>query len=177
MILDDKNILELFDSEPEKALELIYDKYIDYLSREVYFVLKNEQDTEDVIQELFLALWNNHRHLKGIKFSLKSYLKKSAINRSINKIKQRRYFEDITSEQILQQYQEESEESDHMEVENQMKNLIDTLPPKCRTIFVLSRCEDLKYKEIAKKLDISVKTVENQIGKALKILREKIKKK
>ena len=173
--MEDKNILKLFDSEPERALELIYDKYFDYLSREVYFILKDEQDTEDVIQELFLALWKNHSHLKGINYSLKSYLKKSVINKSINKIKKRRYFEDITSELVLLRYREDVEETDHLELENQMKKLIDALPPKCRTVFVLSRYEELKYKEIAKKLDISIKTVENQISKALKILREKIK--
>lgn len=173
--MDDDKILELFDTEPEKALELIYDKYFEYLAKEVYFILREENDSQDVIQDLFLNLWKNHSHLKNINYSLKAYLKKAVVNRSINKIKQRRYFEDVESESVMKRYQEEIDFVEASELENKMEIMINSLPPKCRTIFVLSRYEDLKYKEIATKLDISVKTVENQISKALKLLREKIK--
>ena len=63
----------------------------------------------------------------------------------------------------------------HLELEQNVKDAIDTLPPKCRAVFQLSRFEELTYNEIADQMGISVKTVENQMGKALKILRERLR--
>ena len=63
----------------------------------------------------------------------------------------------------------------HSELQERVTAAIDSLPPKCRTIFQLSRFEELTYREIAERLDISVKTVENQMSKALKVLRVKLK--
>jgi RNA polymerase sigma-70 factor (ECF subfamily) len=60
------------------------------------------------------------------------------------------------------------------ELENKFREALNELPEQCRTVFQLSRFEDMKYKEIADKLDISVKTVENHMGKALKLLRTKL---
>ena len=61
------------------------------------------------------------------------------------------------------------------ELEDKIKTAINTLPPKCRMVFQLSRYEELSYKEIAEKMEISVKTVENQMGKALRVLRAQMK--
>ena len=69
---------------------------------------------------------------------------------------------------------ENSDKLQEIETENEIKAAIDSLPERCREIFLLSRFEELKYNEIAKKLNISVKTVEAQMSKALKILREKL---
>ena len=67
-----------------------------------------------------------------------------------------------------------SAQLESMELEEQIRKVIDSLPERCRVIFELNRFDGLKYAEIATQLDISVKTVENQISKALKILREKL---
>ena len=175
--MEDNEILELFNREPAKALELIYDKYVDYLSREIYFILRDEKETEDVIQDLFLNLWNNQKYLKNINTSLKYYLKKAAINRAINKFKKQKHFESVRIEEGFNKRVELSDQLELEELNLEIKKAIDLLPNKCRIIFVLSRYEEMRYKDISKKLDISVKTVENQISKALKILREKIKNK
>ena len=173
--MEDKEILILFNNEPAKALGFIFDKYIDYLSKEVFFILRNEEETEDVIQDLFLELWNNQKYLKNINTSLKYYLKKAAINRAINKIKKQKRFESVEIEEMFNKGVKLSDQLEMDELNLEIKNAIDLLPNKCRTVFILSRYDDMSYKEISRKLDISVKTVENQISKALKILREKIK--
>ncbi len=173
--MEDKEILILFTNEPAKALGFIFDKYIDYLSKEVFFILRNEEETEDVIQDLFLELWNNQKYLKNINTSLKYYLKKAAINRAINKIKKQKRFESVEIEEMFNKEVKLSDQLEMDELNLEIKNAIDLLPNKCRTVFILSRYDEMSYKEISRKLDISVKTVENQISKALKILREKIK--
>ena len=173
-MLDDKKILDLFSKEPERALSLIYDKYIDFLAKELYFFTKNKEEAEDIIQDLFLELWKKKKHLANINMSLKYYLKKAAFNRAINKVKKQKYFEDLDADDVKRQLFEEEAGLEVKELDNKIKGEIDRLPARCRTIFVMSRYEDMSYKEIAAKLEVSIKTVENQISKALKILRKNI---
>lgn len=173
-MLDDKKILDLFAKEPEKALGMIYDKYIDFLAKELYFFIKNKEEAEDIIQDLFLELWKKKKHIANINMSLKYYLKKAAFNRAINKVKKQKYFEDLEADDVSKKLYEEDTGLELKELDERIKSEIDRLPAKCRTIFMLSRYENMSYKEIAEQLDVSVKTVENQISKALKILRKKI---
>ena len=172
--MEDERILILFREDPKKALSLLYDKYFDYLSKEILYILKNEEDTRDVIQDLFLTLWNNKDHLNNINTSLKLYLRKAAYNKSLNKIKTKVKFFEVEDEESI--YENENQHSDMVvkELNERITKAIDQLPFKCRTVFLLSRYDEKSYKEIAESLEISIKTVENQISKALKILRKKI---
>jgi len=167
-------ILSLFEKDPKKGLEELFDKYYDYLSEQVYFILKDVEESEDTIQELFIELWNKHEHLNNINSSLKSYLKRAAANRALNKIKKRKYFDDIDSELEIERSVSQPNVSELSELKEIISNVVDELPPRCKEVFVLSREKELSYKEISAKLNISIKTVENQIGKALKILRKKV---
>ena len=172
--MKDELILSLFETEPQKALGLLFDKYFDYLSREVNFILRNEGETEDVVQDLFMELWKKQQHLKNVNISLKYYLKRAAVNRALNKIKKRRFHEEVDEQLEAVRSVKQPNLSEIDDLEKKIKYGIDSLPPRCHIIFVLSRYENKSYKEIAQDLDISIKTVENQISKALKILREKL---
>lgn len=172
--MEDDKILQIFRENPAMALGILYDKYCEYLSKEVFFILKDEQDTRDVIQDLFLSLWKNKDLLNHINLSLKQYLKKAAYNKSINKVKSRVQFTDWDHDEVPMEGEEQHNKIVVEELESSILQAIDELPVKCRTVFILSRFEDKTYKEIAIELSISQKTVENQIGKALKILRNKI---
>lgn len=172
--MEDDKILHIFRENPANAIGILYDKYFEYLSKEVFFILKDEQDTRDVIQDLFLSLWKNKDLLNHINLSLKQYLKKAAYNKSINKIKSRVPFSDWDNDDGPLEVEEQHNKIVAEELELSIIQAIDELPIKCRTVFILSRFEDKTYKEIAVELNISQKTVENQIGKALKILRNKI---
>lgn len=174
MDLEDDKILILFRTDPEKALGILYDKYFEYLSKEVFFILKDDEDTQDVIQDLFLSLWRNKEYLQNINTSLKLYLRKAAYNKSINKLKAKVHFHEIDNEIFSFENSDQHSEMIIAEIQQKITNAIDGLPVKCRTVFILSRYQDMTYKEIANELEISVKTVENQIGKALKILRNKL---
>ena len=174
-ILKDEKILTMFQINPKEALGILFDKYFEYLSKETYFVLRNKGETEDVIQDLFVDLWQKPNLLLNINSSLKYYLKRAAINRSINIIKKRIHIDDFIDD--VNGLEGNVKQPNLLEVDelaNRIHSTIDLLPPKCRMIFVLSRFENKSYKEISTDLGISIKTVENQISKALKILREKI---
>lgn len=105
---------------------------------------------------------------------MKAYLKRAAVNRTLNFIRDNKItFEGEEELPILKgKITGASAKMEADELQEMINRAIDGLPERCRMIFLLSRFEDMSYNEIAQKLDISVKTVENQISKALKILRE-----
>lgn len=175
--MEEDKLIELFKDQPAEGLSRLFDKYIDYLSAEVFFILKDEDDTQDVIQDLFMTLWKNKEHLSNINTSIKSYLRKAAINKSLNLIRSRKQYLDIDDNIDLEEGYNHATMLETAELGTLLNQTIDNLPPKCRQIFVLSRYEEMSYKEISESLGVSVKTVENQISKALKILRIIVKKK
>lgn len=134
--------------------------------------LSNQVAVEDIVQEIFVKLWEKREQL-SIDTSLKSYLFQSAHNSCLNFLKhlevEKKYSIDINHFA--------STKIDHDTLVEEELNLrlyssIESLPEKCRLVFKLSRFEGLKQQEIANKLGISVKTVKNHIGKALKIIRK-----
>jgi len=175
--LEDSAILSLFADKPKEGLSVLFDKYYEYLSGQVYYILNDVDESEDVIQELFMELWSKREHLVNINSSLKSYLKRAAINRALNKIKKRKNFYNYDEDLEIDRSVQQPNLAELSELEIVIEESIEELPPKCKEIFILSREEDKTYREISQQLDISIKTVENQIGKALKLLRKKILKK
>lgn len=136
--------------------------------------VKDADAAEDIVQNTFLTIWQKREGLE-LRQSLKSYLYTSVRNACLNKLK---------SEKIRDQYradnigsEENGESSDHleeMELSERISKAIVEMPPERQKIFLMSREEGLKYKEIAEKLNKSIKTVENQMGKALKYMREEL---
>lgn len=109
--------------------------------------------------------------------NIKSYLFTSVHNRCLNYIRDNKKFdrENVEIEKLDNHFDwDASDKLQELELEAKIKKAIDSLPEKCREVFMLSRFEDLKYAEIAEKLNISIKTVEAQMGKALKTLRTQL---
>lgn len=135
-------------------------------------ILGNEEDARDVVQKVFINLWEKREKL-DLESSMKSYLFTAVHHRSLNVIRDRKKFDGNEMPE-----QDSGMDLPGMieaaELETRIMEVIGGLPEKCRQIFVLNRFENLKYGEIAEKLGISEKTVENQISKALKVLREKL---
>ena len=138
------------------------------------FKIVGERDTsEDLVQELFIKIWNKRETL-AIQ-ETKSYLNKSIVNASLNYLKSaknRRLMTTAIPDVGLNATEEELKAT---ELQNKIDLAIKTLPAKCQTIFALSRFENMPSKEIAAHLDISTKTVDNQIGIALAKLRKELK--
>ena len=142
-----------------------------------YFARKYiaDQDTcRELVHGVFVNVWEKREEFDFEK-PAKSYLFTAVYNRCMNHIRDRKKFVNDPETQLTDRENEQSVNSDHMEsaeTESRIWGVINSLPEKCREIFVLNRFEEKKYTEIAKMLDISVKTVETQMSKALKVLRE-----
>jgi RNA polymerase sigma-70 factor (ECF subfamily) len=135
--------------------------------------LKDEDASEEVVQDLFIFLWENRTNI-DIKSSLRAFLYTSVKNRSLNYIrnhKTRVLHEDSFARDQSQQISQIIDFCEREELQKVVEDCLADLPKQCREIFELSRNENLTYNEIAQKLSISPKTVENQIGIALKKLR------
>ncbi len=128
-------------------------------------------DAEDIVQQTFADIWDKRQTMLRIT-NMKAYLYQSVRNRSISFINK----PDMQVHPVdsLPDMEDASLEEEIYCAERDacLWNAIDKLPPERKKIFLLSKCDGLKYQEIADKLNISIKTVENQIGKALKTLRD-----
>lgn len=130
---------------------------------------------EDIAQEVFVQVWKKRESL-NVNISLKGYLRRAAVNRTLNHLRSKKV-EFEQEEAILHVPDREPTTQKELEAKD-LKKLIDksinSLPERCRIIFGLSRFEELSYREISESLGISVKTVENQMSKALKIIRRDV---
>ncbi len=137
-------------------------------------ILVDEDDAREVVHLVFINLWEKRNEI-DLSTSLKPYLFTSVHNRSLNVIRDRKKFSSGEVPEVAGEW-DVSAQIESMELEGKIREVIDSLPEKCREIFEMNRFEGLKYGEIANKLDISIRTVENQISKALKILKEQLAK-
>lgn len=168
----DEELIALLASEEDSAIDLIFRKYYTFLCRSVYRIISDTQITEDLAQEVFYELWKKRAQIK-ISSSLKAYLKRAVLNKALNYIRDQKIDlrnapekEGLTSREasVVQELAADN-------LQQQIDQAIDSLPERCRLVFVLSRYEEMSYQQIADHLGISIKTVENQISKALKSLR------
>jgi RNA polymerase sigma-70 factor, ECF subfamily len=135
--------------------------------------VKDSDAAKDIVQEVFLNLWQKKESI-DLSRPVRSYLTSSVRNKCLNYLRDNKKFtdtifesEDIAGDPFEKQHDRLIEE----ELKKKIKASIDELPAKCREVFIMSRYERLKYSEIAERLQISVKTVETQMSKALQHLR------
>ena len=169
--IEDIELMDRIRSGDENALKLIYKKYWNQLFSSAFNVLRDQHVCEDIIQEIFINLWNK-REIIEIRVSLKSYLFASTRYEVYRQVRFCSVREDIF-ENIFERMESPSEYGniEHRELLSQISSIVDNLSEKCKVVYKLSREEQLSHKEIASQLDISTKTVENHINKALHQLR------
>lgn len=176
MELEDSAIASQLAQRDEKAFEQVFKTHFKRLHSYACTILQDEAEAEEMVQQVFFKLWERTDNL-SLSGSVSSYLYRAVHNESLNFIKHRKV---RTNHQIHVAYSMKNavEQPDKKvvagELEKKINSALNELPEQCRTIFQLSRFDELKYREIADKLGISIKTVENQMGKALKILRLKL---
>lgn len=172
--LDD--ILTRLRADDKTVLKELFQAYYTPVCNAIHRFIRDKNLVEDLAQEVFLRFWDKRQKI-NITSSVKAYLHRMAVNEALAHLrKNKRYHEEEFTADISSGEEVGAEEQYlYTELEDNIKAAIDSLPPKCRAVFQLSRYEELTYKEIAERMEISVKTVENQMGKALKVLRQKLK--
>ena len=159
------------------VIEELFKTHYLQLCNYAHIFLKDIDDSEDVVQAVFYQLWEKKDSIE-ITSSFKSYLFTAVRNtclKRISHLKVRNEYKENVIHLNNKNANHTLEKIMGRELEHQINDAIENLPEKCRLIFTLSRQGGFKYAEIADHLKISLKTVENQMGKALKVLREKLK--
>ncbi len=171
---NDREFFDLLSTDAEKAFEWLFRRYFRELCQVVYRVAHDEHLSQDLVQEVLYELWRKKDQLT-VSSSLRAYLKRAVLNRTLNHLRDNRKWS--LEERMPEIAIEESDTADALrseELQERIDAAIDELPERCRMVFVLSRYEELSYREIATELGIAEKTVENQVSKALKYLRQRL---
>ncbi len=172
----DEQLFQQIKKDDQAAFRTLFDRHYKTLLGTAVNILKNVDAAKDAVQDVFLQIWKKRDTLE-VKTSFAAYLKRAVINRCFNQIKSQKPM--VSAEQLEQKEGNLASIIDNLEaadLQDAIKKALDRLPERCRLIFVMKRMEDLSHKEIAEKLDISPKTIENQMTKALKVLRAAVQK-
>lgn len=169
----EEKLLARFQKDPEKAFPDVFRTYYSAVCNQVYRILGNAAEVEDVAQDIFYELYQKRDQLM-IRSSLGAYLNRMARTRTLNHIRDKKW-KWKEDESVLENVSDSAAsveiKMDARELSKHLTEAIDRLPPRCRMIFGLKRFEGMSNMEIAEQLDISVKTVENQMTTALKRLK------
>lgn len=166
-----RDLISLIERGQSATFTRFYTSYFQKLILASDKYISDVHTAEEIVQDIFLKIWEFPENLAEVK-SVKSYLYRSVINASINFTNRQKSLEQHhlkLAAEFTDDYLTDLDEENEMIII--LRAEIDKLPAQCKKVFKLSRFENFKYKEIAKALDISEKTVENHIGNALKVLR------
>jgi RNA polymerase sigma-70 factor (family 1) len=175
--LTDRHILECLRKGDEQVFESFFKTYYERLCNYANTILDDMDESEEMVQNAFLTLWEKRGSIE-VHTSLKSYLYRAVYNSSLNRVKHlkvQRKHDAWFKQSASLEHENTTERLMESELEQMAKRAIDQLPPQCQMVFRLSRFENLTYAEIATQMNLSVKTVENHMIKALRTLREKLK--
>lgn len=171
--LSDEALTEMLKLDHAWALKEIFQRYNLRLFRLAAAVLRDDDLAKDMVQNVFIDLWNR-RHTSGIQ-RLSAYLTKAIKFQVLKQIRDGKWLEHHAQLAPGIQIANQTEELvDYNDLEKFLEKAVDELSPRCREVLVLSRYQNLSHKEISARLNISTKTVEAQIRKGLSLLRQKM---
>jgi RNA polymerase sigma-70 factor (ECF subfamily) len=174
----EKRWIKQMKSGDMSAFDSIYKKYSIRIYSFVFGIIKSKDDAQDIVQEVFIKLWDKRETLKE-HLSFKSFIFTIAYNTTISLIRKRVKEKDfaalVKSKQIPLNKDSANLQLEYTELKEKLEETINRLPKRQKQVYTLSRRGDLSYKQIATKMGISVNTVENHMSKALKFIRLNIK--
>jgi len=173
----DSELIALIRNDNRDAFTTLYQRYWDKIFAVAIHRLGVEEEAEEIVQEIFLSIWTRRKSLK-LTHSLATYLsvavKYKVINHLARKHRMQLQLDELTNATPATE-NSTSNWLDEKELRTQLEKCINKLPEKCRIVFLLSRDENKTYAEIATELNISQKTVEAHMSKALSTLRSDLK--
>jgi RNA polymerase sigma-70 factor (ECF subfamily) len=175
MISDNEIIGRIRQGDVKQFESLFRSSYVS-LVRYARTLIKDNDTAEEIVQDLFFRLWNDRKKIK-IESSLNGYLFRSVHNRCLHYIEHNKVVARYAEEMLYRKTDTQEDPSDilhHKELQSRIAGILERLPERCGKIFYMSRFEGLKYSEIAEKLSVSVKTVESNMGRALKEFRKEL---
>ena len=170
----DAELVRRIRAGDERALEAVFKAHYAGMASFVQRFVRSPDLAEELVQDVFLKLWSKREQLAEIE-TFRTYLFRAARNTALNYLRraklERRWQEEQGTDTDPPTTFAADDETVEQELAAAVQEAINRLPPRCREIFLLSRDGGLTYAEIARSLEISVKTVETQMGRALKSLR------
>lgn len=174
---DEEKLLIGFLKGDQSAFSQLFEMHYKGACRYVIRLVRDEDTAEEIVQSTFVNLWEK-KEMISADISFRSYLFRSAYNTALNYLKHQKVVNTFVNKKqdnfVVSKKNYVSHQPD-FEIQNRISDALNSLPPQCQRVFRMSREEGLKYYEIAEQLDISQKTVEVHMGKALKLLREHLK--
>lgn len=172
----DEKLMKEIKADNMFAFDMLYKKYSKRLYKFSFSILKSQEESENIVQDVFLHLWENRNKIEKDS-SIQYYIFTIAYNSSISIIRKKALESQFI--EYLKSIQDLSQESVNVEIEyneltKKLDDIINHLPDRQREVYLLHKKEGLKYQEIAERLNISVNTIENHMSRALKTIREKL---
>ncbi len=174
MQLSDADIAEALQSSDEKVFEYLFKQWYEPLCRYAAYLLRDNEEAEETVQQVFVNVWERRSRVQVQSF--KSYLY-GAVHHAVMNRAQHQKVREKHRDYVLRSDANDKTTNmyEAIHLSEQIDRAVAALPEQCRLVFQLSRYESFSYNEIAQHLNISVKTVENHMGKALKMLRVALK--
>ncbi|HEX7366332.1 MAG TPA: RNA polymerase sigma-70 factor [Pelobium sp.] len=170
------NLIHQINTGNQLVFEKLFKQYFKVLQNYAFTILKDLDVAEEMVQNVFLKIWEKQEKLPQDAV-VASYLYKSVYHESLNWLRHEKV-KASHQQHTLYSMKNESDSAEGRikmnQLQEQLQKALNELPQQCRTIFQMSRFDELRYREIAEELGISVKTVENQMGKALRLMRLKL---
>jgi RNA polymerase sigma-70 factor (ECF subfamily) len=176
MLKDTQNITKQIREGNLKEFERIFKEFYPQLCLYALRFVKTKDLSEEIVQNLFCHIWENRKEL-NIHTSIKAYLYRSTYHNALQvlrKIGSHNKYKEYVKHHFTEN-DSSTNKLEEKEINKIVQQTLSSLPQRCGTIFKMSRFEGLKYQEIAQKLSISIKTVEANMGKALKAFRHNLK--
>ena len=175
-MVSDTDIIGRIRQGDERQFESLFRSSYVSLVRYARTLVKDQDDAEEIVQELFYRIWQDRQKIR-IESSLNGYLFRSVHNRCLHFIEHNRVVVKHAEEMSLRLPESPESPSDilnYKELQARIAGILEKLPERCGKIFCMNRFEGLKYNEIAEKLSVSVKTVEANMGRALREFRKEL---
>jgi len=178
LLYPDEELMKEIKAGNMFAFDVLYKKYSKRLYKFGFSILKSQEETENLIQDVYLSLYENRHKVEketSVKYYLFSIAHNSAISIIRKKAKESQFIEYLRSLQEINE-QPVNVELEYKELTNNLDEIINQLPRRQKEVYILHRIDGLKYNEIADRLHISTNTIENHMSHAIKTIREKMGK-